>query len=129
MPIVSSYARGIEMSENAKQQARNVLANLPTLLPDLESVYKDIHSHPELSMQEKRTAAIAADRLRSAGYAVTASVGKTGVVGILRNGEGPTIMLRADMDALPVRETTGVNAGAILDRVTPRRRGDAAEEN
>ena len=51
------------MSENAEQQARNVLANLPTLLPDLESVYKDIHSHPELSMQEKRTAGIAADRL------------------------------------------------------------------
>ena len=48
MAIVSSYARGIEMSENAKQQAQNVLANLPTLLPDLESVYKDIHSHPEL---------------------------------------------------------------------------------
>ena len=64
------------MSENAKQQARNVLANLPTLLPDLESVYKDIHSHPELSMQEKRTAGIAADRLRSAGYEVTTSVGK-----------------------------------------------------
>ena len=96
------------MSENAKQQARNVLANLPTLLPDLESVYKDIHSHPELSMQEKRTAGIAADHLRSAGYEVTTSVGKTGVVGILRNGDGPTIMLRADMDALPVRETTGL---------------------
>src|SRR5690348_2095054 len=108
MAIVSSYARGIEMGENAKQQARSVLANLPTLLPDLESVYKDIHSHPELSMQEKRTAGIAADRLRSAGYEVTTSVGKTGVVGILRNGDGPTIMLRADMDALPVRETTGL---------------------
>src|ERR1700675_3866371 len=108
MAIVSSYARGIEMSENAKQQARNVLANLPTLLPDLESVYKDIHSHPELSMQEKRTAGIGAGRLRSAGYEVTTSVGKTGVVGILRNGDGPTIMLRADMDALPVREATGL---------------------
>jgi hippurate hydrolase len=94
------------MSENVKQQAQNVLSNLGTLLPDLESVYKDIHSHPELSMQEKRTAGIAADRLRSAGYEVTTSVGKTGVVGILRNGDGPTIMLRADMDALPVREAT-----------------------
>jgi len=95
------------MSENA-QQARNVLANLGTLLPDLESVYKDIHSHPELSMQENRTAAIAAERLRGAGYDVTTGVGKTGVVGILRNGDGPTIMLRADMDALPVREATGL---------------------
>src|ERR1700732_1209160 len=90
------------------QQAQSVLANLPTLLPDLESVYKDIHSHPELSMQENRTAGIAADRLRAAGYEVTTGVGKTGVVGLLRNGDGPTIMLRADMDALPVKEATGL---------------------
>jgi len=94
------------MSE--KEQAQKVLANLETLLPDLESVYKDIHSHPELSMQEKRTAGIAADRLRAAGYEVTTGVGNTGVVGVLRNGDGPTVMLRADMDALPVREATGL---------------------
>ena len=95
------------MSEK-EPQAENVLANLGMLLPDLESVYKDIHSHPELSMQENRTAGIAADRLRAAGYEVTTGVGKTGVVGVLRNGDGPTIMLRADMDALPVREATGL---------------------
>ena len=95
------------MSDKA-QQAKSVLANLGKLLPDLESVYKDIHSHPELSMQEKRTAGIAADRLRSAGYEVATGVGKTGVVGVLHNGDGPAIMLRADMDALPVREATGL---------------------
>jgi amidohydrolase len=95
------------MNEKAKE-AQSVLANLGELLPDLESVYKDIHSHPELSMQENRTAGIAADRLRAAGYEVTTGLGKTGVVGVLRNGEGPTIMLRADMDALPVREATGL---------------------
>jgi hippurate hydrolase len=59
-------------------------------------------------MQEKRTAGIAADKLRNAGYEVTTGVGKTGVVGVLRNGEGPTIMLRADMDALPIEEQTGL---------------------
>ena len=91
-----------------KQEAQNVLAHLGRLLPDLESVYKDIHSHPELSMQENRTAGIAADHLRAAGYDVTTAVGKTGVVGVLRNGDGPTLMLRADMDALPVREATGL---------------------
>ena len=91
-----------------KQEAQNVLAHLGRLLPDLESVYKDIHSHPELSMQENRTAGIAADHLRAAGYDVTTGVGKTGVVGVLRNGDGPTLMLRADMDALPVREATGL---------------------
>lgn len=94
------------MSEMAIQQTHSILAQVNTLLPDLESLYKDIHSHPELSMQEKRTAGVAADRLQAAGYEVTAGVGKTGVVGILRNGDGPTVMLRADMDALPVREAT-----------------------
>src|SRR5438552_3074644 len=78
------------------------------LLPDLERVYTDIHAHPELSMQETRTASVAAYQLRAAGFEVTAAVGKTGVVGVLRNGDGPTIMLRADMDALPVREETGL---------------------
>ncbi|HEU5457270.1 MAG TPA: M20 family metallopeptidase [Terracidiphilus sp.] len=91
-----------------KQEAQNVLVHLGPLLPDLESVYKDIHSHPELSMQENRTAGIAAERLRSAGYDVTTGIGKTGAVGVLRNGDGPTLMLRADMDALPVREATGL---------------------
>lgn len=78
------------------------------LLPDLERIYADIHAHPELSMQETRTARIAADRLRGAGYEVTEGVGQTGVVGLLRNGDGPTVMLRADMDALPVQEQTGL---------------------
>jgi hippurate hydrolase len=84
------------------------LAKLPALLPDLEALYTDVHSHPELSMHETRTAGLAADRLRKAGYEVTTGVGKTGVVGLLRNGDGPTVMLRADMDALPVKEATGL---------------------
>jgi len=91
-----------------KQQSETVLSTLNGLLPELEPLYKDIHSHPELSMQEVRTAGLAADRLRAAGYDVTPGVGKTGVVGVLRNGEGPTLMLRADMDALPVKEATGL---------------------
>jgi hippurate hydrolase len=83
-------------------------ARIQSLLPELERVYTDIHAHPELSMQEARTARIAADRLRGAGYEVTDGIGQTGVVGLLRNGEGPIVMLRADMDALPVREQTGL---------------------
>src|SRR6185437_1842445 len=66
------------------------------------------HSHPELSMQETRTSGLAADRLRAAGYEVTTGIGKTGVVGLLRNGDGPVVMLRADMDALPVQEATAL---------------------
>ena len=96
------------MTAELEKDPGKILAKLKGLLPDLESTYKDVHSHPELSMQEKRTAHIAADRLRTAGYEVTTEVGKTGVVGLLRNGDGPTVMLRADMDALPVEEATGL---------------------
>src|SRR4051794_12196404 len=82
------------------------LGTLKEILPELEALYKDLHSHPELSMRETRTSALAADHLRAAGFEVTAGVGRTGVVGLLRNGDGPTMMLRADMDALPVEEAT-----------------------
>ncbi|MDR3532210.1 MAG: amidohydrolase [Rhodopila sp.] len=78
------------------------------LLAELETIYKDIHAHPELSMQEHRTAGIAAGWLRKYGYEVTEGVGGTGVVGLLRNGEGATVLLRADMDALPLKESTGL---------------------
>src|SRR5437868_4517746 len=78
------------------------------LLAELETIYKDFHQHPELSMQEVRTAKIAADYIEALGYEVTRDIGVTGVVGVLRNGEGPTVMLRADMDALPMAENTGL---------------------
>src|SRR6266480_4397253 len=96
------------MNHAAAKDSATVLANIEDLLPDLEALYKDIHAHPELSMHETRTAGIAADRLTKAGYEVTTGLGKTGVVGLLRNGEGPTVMLRADMDALPITESTGL---------------------
>jgi hippurate hydrolase len=96
------------MSPKASTPSDAALASLERLLPDLQALYTDIHAHPELSMQETRTAGIAAARLRNAGYEVTTGVGKTGVVGLLRNGDGPTVMLRADMDALPVEEATGL---------------------
>jgi len=96
------------MSKTQASASDPAWRHLDGLLPDLEALYKDVHSHPELSMQETRTAGLAADRLRTAGYEVTTGVGKTGVVGVLRNGDGPTVMLRADMDALPVEEATGL---------------------
>lgn len=96
------------MNANRGSSSDPALRNLDAVLPDLADLYKDLHSHPELSMQETRTAGLAADRLRGAGYEVTTAVGKTGVVGLLRNGEGPTVMLRADMDALPIQEATGL---------------------
>lgn len=76
--------------------------------PALEALYKDLHAHPELGMQETRTAAIMAGQLKKAGFTVTEGVGGTGVVGVFRNGEGPTILVRADMDGLPMEEKTGL---------------------
>jgi len=76
---------------------------------DLAELYRDLHAHPELSFAEHRTAGIAADRLGDLGYQVTTGIGGTGVVGTLSNGPGPTVLLRADMDALPVLEQTGLD--------------------
>lgn len=75
---------------------------------ELAGLYQDLHAHPELAFAEHRTAGIAARRLRDLGYQVTTGVGGTGVVGALVNGTGPTVLLRADMDGLPVREQTGL---------------------
>ena len=80
----------------------------PALIGKLEALYKDIHQHPELSMQEIRTAKIVADAMQDMGYEVTCNVGATGVVCLMKNGAGPTVMLRADMDALPMTEKTGL---------------------
>jgi amidohydrolase len=97
----------------------SILRRLHDELDDLESLYKDIHSHPELSMQEKRTAGLAAERLNATGFDVTEGVGGTGVVGLLRNGDGPTVMLRADMDALPVKEATGLPYASTVTATDP----------
>ena len=75
---------------------------------DLEAVYTDLHRHPELSFQETRTAGVVARELAELGIDFEEGIGKTGVIGTIRNGEGPVVWLRADMDALPVKELTGL---------------------
>jgi hippurate hydrolase len=77
-------------------------------LPQLMSLYRELHAHPELSMQEVWTPARLAPEMRKLGFNVTEHVGKTGLVAVLHNGPGPILMLRADMDALPVKEQTGL---------------------
>lgn len=81
---------------------------LDEIRDELISLYKDLHAHPELSFQEHRTASEVAHRLEALGLEVSTGVGGTGVVGVLRNGSGPTVLLRADFDALPVAEQTGL---------------------
>ena len=77
-------------------------------MPQLMTLYRDLHANPELSMQEVRTSAKLAAEMRKLGFAVTEKVGKTGVVAVLKNGPGPTLLIRADMDALPVVEQTNL---------------------
>src|SRR5438034_936030 len=104
LPAVSLFA----------QQTPQSLADAE--LPSLLAIYKDIHAHPELSMHEERSAAIVAKELKAAGYQVTERVGKYdkasvtcfGVVGVMKNGAGPIVLVRTDMDALPVQEETGL---------------------
>lgn len=86
-------------------QTPAILEGLDALRPDLEALYQHLHAHPELSNQEVESAAQMAEGLRASGFEVHENVGKsTGVVGILRNGAGPVVLLRADMDGLPVLE-------------------------
>ncbi|QEU91268.1 amidohydrolase [Streptomyces kanamyceticus] len=84
------------------------LSGLDAVKDDLADLYRDLHAHPELAFEEHRTAAEIARRAKSYGYEVTPGVGRTGVVAVLANGEGPTVLLRADIDALPVTERTGL---------------------
>ena len=84
------------------------LAGLNALYPSLDALYQDLHRQPELSNQELKTAVKMAARLRDLGFTVTEHVGGNGVVGILRNGAGPTVLVRTDMDALPIKEETGL---------------------
>jgi amidohydrolase len=82
-------------------------------LAELAALYRDLHAHPELAFAEHRTAGIVAERLRQLGCQVTTGIGGTGVVGVLTNGPGPVVLLRADMDALPVLEQTGLDYASV----------------
>lgn len=96
------------MEAAAKADGGELRAAVKEDVPALFELYKDLHANPELSFEEHETAAKLAKRARAMGFEVTEGVGKTGVVAVMRNGEGPTVMLRADMDGLPVVEQTGL---------------------
>ncbi|KAL9010676.1 MAG: hypothetical protein Q9180_009268, partial [Flavoplaca navasiana] len=94
----------------ASQDVTSLLRSSPVDFDFYEVLYRHFHAQPELSLQESQTAAKAASLLRSlnAGYEVQTSIGGHGLVGVLKNGAGKTVLLRADMDALPVKENTGL---------------------
>lgn len=96
------------LTVSAIAQTPTTFKEIEAVLPEAHALYVDLHQNPELSSHETRTAASLADRLRHLGYDVTEHIGGTGVVAILKNGPGPTIMLRTELDALPVEEKTGL---------------------
>ncbi len=95
-------------AQGATPAASVSTAQIDALYPQLQDVYVDLHRNPELAFQETRTAALLAEKLRALGFEVTTGVGRTGVVEILKNGAGPTVMMRTEIDALPVAEKTGL---------------------
>jgi len=95
-------------SSVADKLAARVGAQVDGMYPHLESVYQDIHAHPELAFEETRTAAKLAAEMRTLGFDVTEHVGRTGVVAVYRNGAGPTVLVRTELDGLPMEEKTGL---------------------
>jgi len=96
------------MTVTAPAHAATLSDSIRADMPQLIALYRDLHAHPELSMQEVRTPAKLAPEMRKLGFEVTEHVGKTGVVAVMKNGPGPVVLIRADMDALPVKEQTGL---------------------
>jgi hippurate hydrolase len=95
------------------------LEALDQMYPQLDALYLDLHQSPELSMHEEKTGQKLAGELKKLGYEVTTSVGGTGVVGVLRNGKGPTVMIRTELDALPVEEKTGLPFASKVTALDP----------
>ena len=102
--LVVASAHAADLAGNRAGIARELDAQYS----HIEALYKDIHAHPELGFQEARTAAKLAAEMHALGYQVTEGVGKTGVVALYKNGAGPTVMVRTELDALPLPEKTGL---------------------
>lgn len=105
-PLAALFASMLVLPAFA-QDTGAVAANIDAMYPKLDAIYKDLHAHPELAFQEVRTAARLAAEMRAIGFEVTEKVGKTGIVAIYKNGPGPTVLVRTEMDGLPMEEKSG----------------------
>src|SRR3954454_7390835 len=103
-PLIATAALLASAAAHAATLSDSIRADMPQLM----TLYRDLHANPELSMQEVRTPALIAPKMRALGFQVTEHVGKTGLVAVMKNGPGPVLLIRADMDALPVKEQTGL---------------------
>jgi amidohydrolase len=113
-PLLASVAlvAVLPLPARAELDVAHLKATIETIVeteyPKLEALYKDIHAHPEIAFQEEKTAAKLAAEMRAIGFEVIEKIGKTGLVAIYKNGAGPTIMVRTELDALPMEEKTGL---------------------
>jgi amidohydrolase len=113
-PLLAAFALGsmVALPAHAEMDVARLKAAIETSFeadyPKLDALYKDLHAHPELAFEEVKTAARLAAEMRALGFEVTEKVGKTGLVAIYKNGDGPTIMVRTELDALPMEEKTGL---------------------
>lgn len=96
------------LAQPAAPLKNDVVTRVDAMYPWLDTIYKDLHAHPEIAFQEVRTAGKLAAEMRKLGFTVTEKVGKTGIVAVLKNGAGPTVLVRTDMDGLPMEEKTGL---------------------
>ncbi len=106
--VVLAGTAQAEPSAAVKEQVAAVTKKIDAEVAALQDMYKNFHANPELSLQEEKTSARLAEEMKGLGFEVTTGVGKTGIVCVLRNGDGPTVLVRTDMDALPVVEQTGL---------------------
>ena len=117
-PFIAGLTLAVASVHGAEiNSGESVSAKIADLYPSLDALYKDLHAHPELSLMEEKTSARIAAELRATGFEVTEKFGGYGVVGILKNGAGPTLLIRTDLDGLPVAEETGVTYASKI-RVT-----------
>src|SRR5215467_5732056 len=113
-PLLAAFAFGSMVALPAHAELdvaslkQSIEASFESEFPKLDALYKDIHAHPEIAFQEEKTAAKLAAEMRATGFDVTEKVGKTGLVAIYKNGDGPTVLVRTELDALPMEEKTGL---------------------
>ena len=113
-PLLAAFALGSMVALPARAELdvaslkQSIETSFESEYPKLDALYKDIHAHPELAFQEEKTAAKLAAEMRAIGFEVTEKVGRTGLVALYKNGDGPTIMVRTELDALPMEEKTGL---------------------
>mgnify|MGYP001133705159 CR=1 FL=1 len=105
-PLAALFASMLVLPAFAQDNGA-VAANIDAMYPKLDAIYKDLHAHPELAFQEVRTAGKLAAEMRAIGFEVTEKVGKTGIVAVYKNGPGPTVLVRTEMDGLPMEEKSG----------------------